>query len=387
MKKIILPVLLVILIGALVMPTLVRAQKDDLDCNEWKRLAGSEDCRYWTFYVKSSPGLWCADTREELWRFTDQGMEPQFEFESRPPDYTYSFDPETCILTEENLKHNSSQVYPGDLPGIGGSLENDPETGQGVIDWAKGLLEKPEAPDLYLKEPQLPFVEKWMSVEFRERAERATNEVNDWIIENVGVYEPSIADFNKAPLQNREPQIKRDRPPADSPLRQMIEEELAAGGIVSNYDDGVLVESLYRGSWLYFSPTAVVRYSPELGRRIFEVRKGETEIKTEENTLEVETPDATIKSKGTHYWVAYDPDQKTTTVGVYEGEVEVTPKGGKPVSLVPDGGKPGVVVVSQKLSVFKLIIAVVIIVAVAVGIYWVKSVNSQASLIKRKKRR
>ncbi|KKR88310.1 MAG: hypothetical protein UU38_C0010G0003 [Candidatus Wolfebacteria bacterium GW2011_GWB1_41_12] len=76
----------------------------EITCEKWKRLAGSKDCRQWAFYEKKGSGLWCADTTEELYRFTDYGMEPLFE--SRPPDYTYSFDPETCIITKEDYERN-----------------------------------------------------------------------------------------------------------------------------------------------------------------------------------------------------------------------------------------------------------------------------------------
>lgn len=74
----------------------------EITCEEWKRLAGSKDCRQWTSYndsEKISPGIWCADTSEELYRFTDQGMDP-FVIDSRPPDYTHSFNLDTCIITK-----------------------------------------------------------------------------------------------------------------------------------------------------------------------------------------------------------------------------------------------------------------------------------------------
>lgn len=78
--------------------------KKDLNCEEWKRLAGSKDCRYWVLDGVSS-GLWCADTGEEIVRFTDQGVETAND--SRPPDYTYSFDPETCgVITKEDYERN-----------------------------------------------------------------------------------------------------------------------------------------------------------------------------------------------------------------------------------------------------------------------------------------
>ena len=76
----------------------------EITCEEYKRLYGSKECRY-SILDGVSSGLWCADTTEELYRPTDQGIEP-FVIDSRPPDYTVSFDPETCIITEEDYERN-----------------------------------------------------------------------------------------------------------------------------------------------------------------------------------------------------------------------------------------------------------------------------------------
>jgi len=80
---------------------------------------------------------------------------------------------------------------------------------------------------------------------------------------------------------------------------------------------------------------------------------------------------------GTHYWVTHEPG-KQTLVGVYEGEVEVKTRDGKTIKVVPDGDKPGVVVVSQKLAIAKLAVVGVILAAFLGGIIW---------SIKRKKKR
>jgi len=75
----------------------------EITCEEYIRLIGSKDCRQWVLYGPSS-GLWCADTTEELYRFTDRGIET-FVIDSRPPDYyTHSFDAETCA--KENDERN-----------------------------------------------------------------------------------------------------------------------------------------------------------------------------------------------------------------------------------------------------------------------------------------
>ena len=75
----------------------------EITCEEYKRLVGSKDCRT-IVHDGISSSLWCADTAEELYRPTDQGIEP-FVIDSRPPDYyTHSFDAETC--SKENYERN-----------------------------------------------------------------------------------------------------------------------------------------------------------------------------------------------------------------------------------------------------------------------------------------
>jgi len=59
----------------------------------------------------------------------------------------------------------------------------------------------------------------------------------------------------------------------------------------------------------------------------------------------------------THFWVLKNPDNKLAVVGVYEGEVEVKTRDGKTIKVTPDGDNPGVVVVEQRLSWPKIVLA------------------------------
>ncbi|MDP3973752.1 MAG: hypothetical protein Q8P92_02880 [Candidatus Daviesbacteria bacterium] len=70
---------------------------------------------------------------------------------------------------------------------------------------------------------------------------------------------------------------------------------------------------------------------------------------------------------GTHYWVTHEPG-KQTLVGVYEGEVEVKTKDGKTIRVSPEAGKPGVVVITRKLSPVKLAVTGLILAVVVGGI-------------------
>ena len=77
---------------------------------------------------------------------------------------------------------------------------------------------------------------------------------------------------------------------------------------------------------------------------------------------------------------------KQTLVGVYEGQVEVKTKDGKTTTVSPNGDKPGVVVISQKLSSVKLALTGLVPVVVIIGIVlFLKKKFAQKGLNKRKK--
>lgn len=95
---------------------------------------------------------------------------------------------------------------------------------------------------------------------------------------------------------------------------------------------------------------------------------GSAEKSTIRPTFTVATPNVEVKVSGTHFWTSYDKDKKQSIVGVYEGQVEIKTKDGKTTTITPNGDKPGVVMVTQKLSVTKLAIVGIVLVAVIVGI-------------------
>ncbi|MBI4130761.1 FecR domain-containing protein, partial [Candidatus Roizmanbacteria bacterium] len=85
------------------------------------------------------------------------------------------------------------------------------------------------------------------------------------------------------------------------------------------------------------------------------LRLGEVELNVERGvytgSLQVHTPNVVAGVRGTHFWVSYNKDNNLSTVGVYEGTVEVKTIGGKIVTIRPDGDEPGVIVIAQKFSI------------------------------------
>lgn len=106
-------------------------------------------------------------------------------------------------------------------------------------------------------------------------------------------------------------------------------------------------------------------------KRMVKLNKGEIEVKVKNNNPKnkfgVQTDFLDLIVIGTHFWVKNDPDKKYTLVAVYKGQVEVKTKSGKTTTVSPDGDKPRVVVVVQKLSVVKLILAGFVLIAVFTG--------------------
>lgn len=88
---------------------------------------------------------------------------------------------------------------------------------------------------------------------------------------------------------------------------------------------------------------------------------------------------------GTHYWVTHEPG-KQTTVGVYEGEIKVKTKDGKTTMVTPSGDKPGVVIITQKLSIVKLVIAVIVLIAIVGGTIIILKKRGDKILRGKKKR-
>ncbi|MBI2074614.1 MAG: FecR domain-containing protein [Candidatus Levybacteria bacterium] len=105
---------------------------------------------------------------------------------------------------------------------------------------------------------------------------------------------------------------------------------------------------------------------------IVELSEGEIEVRVRnnnptENKFGVDAGWLGVTVSRTHFWVLKDTDKKLVAVVVYEGEVEVKTKDGKTVSVKPEGDKPGVMVIAQKLSLVKVGIVSLVLIAIIGG--------------------
>ena len=94
------------------------------------------------------------------------------------------------------------------------------------------------------------------------------------------------------------------------------------------------------------------------------------------NGIEIQTPVLDVTDVQTQYTVAHDEKENKSYVVVSEGQVKVTPLGSnKSIIVSPNGDKPGVVMVKQKLSITKLALA---------GLVLVVAIGGAVQMLKRK---
>lgn len=132
----------------------------------------------------------------------------------------------------------------------------------------------------------------------------------------------------------------------------------------------------------------VLKAPKDQNERLF-LEDGEVEIVVEPELgliFGVETPNGLATVVHTHFLVRYDKKDNQTTVAVYEGKVEFKTKDGKTVSISPNGDKPGVVVVSQKLSPIKLVIVGLVLIAIVGGAVLFLKRKFASKIIGKKKR-
>lgn len=106
-----------------------------------------------------------------------------------------------------------------------------------------------------------------------------------------------------------------------------------------------------------------------------ELGEGEVEVRVRnnnptENQFGVDAGWLGVTVSRTHFRVLNDRANKVAAVSVYEGEVKIKTQDGQTITAVPDGDKPGVVVVTQKLSPVKLALAGLVLAAGVGGIVW-----------------
>ena len=258
---------------------------------------------------------------------------------------------------------------------------------KGVVDWAKGLLDRQETATLEQEKPRdVVGNQTWESVKFMtEEMKQKSLEVGRWIEENLGEWETKKIERDNLEyeLYGRTPQMTDqiireaqqawkksadgvrffDEKSFPQKWRTTVEDQLKRGAEVVSGDDFTVIFKADGGSILYY-PSSFGVYVDE---STYNLESGEIEVETGAAPIDIKTLNAFIKSKGTHYRVSFDSNKQLTAVTVYGGEVEIATKDGKITKLTVDGDKPGVAVVRKKLSIPRLVLVGGILAAIIIG--------------------
>ncbi len=246
----------------------------------------------------------------------------------------------------------------------------------------------------------------------KEPSETEANAVNEWIKNNFG--DLDIKRIEEGAKVERQPIIiKEDQvAPVETPAQDQFYLGMSyTNGLVklpdsqefTDFQDiwhiptGSTIRAMNEPIRINIGTKKVMILAPDsevvlTSDRQIEILKGTIEVNrvgifspdSEQQDVGASTEFIDLFVIGTHYWVTHEPG-KQTLVGVYTGEVEVKTKDGKTVKVKPNEGKPGVVVVSQKLSPVKLAIAGLLAAGVIGGTIWFIKKRSQFKLSKKKK--
>lgn len=377
MKKLILPIFLVfvsILLLVVFSPP-ANAQPKNITCEEWMRIAVSDECRYVNLNTTEKNQIkdlqvYCFTEPAII---TDQGSSHDFEINSRPPDYIAAFEWDKCGDGEKGVKSPAASE-----PSVSKDKKSLFFIPTSLIDSVLNIFKS--SPKTVQETQQLETP--------KQETKSVVQTLDDWIRENHLEYDPTKVEqmerernerykktaqlkeemFRKAQEVWKVEMIKLQAELQLEPRFEFLWEGQWPGVKAAVFDEesGVIIKS---DSWqnIYLQELA-----DQITKKVI-LQQGEMEVKVinekpTENKVNVEVDDFfDIFVIQTHFRVEYDPDKKLGVVNVYEGEVDVKTKDGQTIKVKPDGDKPGVVIVTQKLSITKLAILGLILAAVLGG--------------------
>lgn len=222
--------------------------------------------------------------------------------------------------------------------------------------------------------------------------------LDDWIKDNLGETNFELIgtgpELDRLPSTDKQPEIV-EKPTSESPFSAGILKQEGGNRALIKYPGSkefteMKPGKIPLGSTIRSGSDKIYLYHDEIGTVILEpgsnfdipdfappttswdLNEGTAEIKKGKTSQSSPQPGGStelidIYVIGTHYWITHEPGRQTL-VGVYEGQVEVRTKDGKATTVSPNGDKPGVVVVSRQLSVFKLAIVGLVLTGVLSGI-------------------
>lgn len=241
----------------------------------------------------------------------------------------------------------------------------------------------------------------WEEKKQQERDERLDRELKELLERQPVLEDTSVGDMKQQPeksdspfrldILNGQAQIKY---PGENDWKDIkAGDRIPSGATLFTGMDTTTVLSIQNKGVVQVLPFTEITISEwgleqaTLNKKIttdIKLRSGEIELNVEGgvftagSSMEVNAAYTTSSVRGTHFWVKHDDKKRMDIVGVYEGKIEVKINKGETVAITPEGDKPGLLVVTQKLSPIKVGVASLILTVIAGGIVW---------FIKRKKKK
>lgn len=325
-----------------------------LTCGEWKKLmiAGTAKNCVVPLSEISEKILWCLSSFAEI-----------SQARGHPVDYVLDFDLNSCNVTEDDLR----QIKAG-LPltsgssGISQSGTND-----------KGTNNKGKGPSLFNIFGINPY-QTWLNIQelVSARAFMATGSLERFTESTV------LHGVGKVPTWEKD---AKEMGEINKFYDQASERFLKLKGKtgwtdINDTTKKVLIESA-KDPVTIKKDSALINLQPQFGENgVLEtgskpmLRLGAVDVIVEPQDgkqFEMQTPNAEIFVIGTKFSVIYDNKKNETIVAVYKGKIGIKTNDGKTVTVSPDGDKPGVVVITQKLSATKLAFAGIVLAAIVGG--------------------
>lgn len=392
-----------------------------LTCQEWKNLGivgTAQNCVApvtETFERK----LWCLSSAADIGQVR-----------SYPVDYILDFDPNSCITTEDDVRQ-----FKAGLPITSESSpeqKNQPKKDEENLfkkalggfpvfigEWFRSISTGIDLREFFTGSKVIAdkvFVDyevvRWEEEQKKQRDDRLDQELKDLLDKTPKLEKTDGKKMEKQSGQSDSPfrldilngqaQIKylgesewRDIKAGDQiPNGSTLFTGMDATTVLSIQDKGVLqvlpFTEITVSEWGLEQATTNKKITTDIN-----LRTGEIELNVEGgaftagSSMQVNAAYTTSSVRGTHFWIKHDDKKKVDVVGVYEGKVEVkTNKDGQTMTVIPNGNKPGIVLVSQKLLIWRLALVGLVFIAIIGGaiFFWKRKGVGKSTRQKVKKK-
>lgn len=155
--------------------------------------------------------------------------------------------------------------------------------------------------------------------------------------------------------------------PGTDDFKELSTGDVPPGSIISSRDEQIIISVGVGKELIVIEPDSEFVVPGDANSNL---QNGTIEIKTDEPT-ELHTDIVDLIVIGTHFWVSHNSQLRQTTIGVFDGTVQVMPRGTQASTMVsPSADNPRVIIVSQKISPIKLLISALVAITIIAVVIW-----------------